>query len=396
MATPHEYLRDLREKPERLVAGVMSGTSMDGIDVALVRLRGCGTDTEWALEGKGVYPFPEDVRALLRKNSRPESSRVDEISMLHAVLGRLYADAVLRCIEESELPAEGLDLAGIHGQTLFHQPEAVTLGGHSIRSTYQVGSGAEAAHRLGVPVIVDFRSADVAAGGQGAPLVPYVDALLFGSTRKDRVLVNIGGIANLTILVRGSRIGEVIAYDVGPGNCLVDAMMQRFFGRPFDEGGATAARGAIIEELLYRMHEHPFFQQRPPKSTGTDVFGERFLDALLGFPESKNKSPEDLVATATRFTAEIITRAVLEYDLPECEVLVGGGGTRNKTLMDHLERLLPGISVSSSSVLIDPDIKEAFCFAVLANEWLFGQPANVPNVTGARRHALLGACYFPF
>ncbi len=395
MAAPYWYLRDLQEKPERLVAGVMSGTSMDGIDVALVRLRGYGADTEWAIEGKQVCAFPEDVRVLLRKNVVPESSSVDEISMLHAVLGRLYADAVLRCIEASGLQADELDLAGIHGQTLFHQPDAIMLGGHSIRSTYQLGSGAEAAHRLGVPVVVDFRSADVAVGGQGAPLVPYVDALLFGSGAKNRVLVNIGGIANLTILPRMSTSGDVVAYDVGPGNCLVDAMMRRFFDEPFDDGGTTAARGAIIEALLPRMHGHPYFQLRPPKSTGTDIFGEPFLDRILEWPEAMKRSPEDLVATATRFTAETIARAVLEPGLQECEVLIAGGGTRNKTLMDHLVRLLPGAEVTDMSAVIDPDIKEAFCFAVLANEWLFGQPANLPRVTGARRKALLGACYFP-
>ncbi len=395
MATPYEYLRDLQGKPERLVAGVMSGTSIDGIDVALVVVRGYGAATEWTLEGKGVYTFPEDVRALLRKNAIPETSSVEEISALHAVLGRLYADAVLRCVEASGLRTEELDLAGIHGQTLFHHPDATMLGEHSVRFTFQIGSGAEAAHRLGVPVIVDFRSSDVAAGGQGAPLVPYVDALLFRSDERNRVLVNIGGIANLTILASGSSIQDVVAYDAGPGNCLVDAMMRRFFGKPFDDGGMTAARGTVVEGLLHRMHEHPFFRQRPPKSTGTDVFGESFLDRILDFPEARKWSPEDLVATATYFTAEIIARAVLEYDLPECEVLIGGGGTRNKTLMDHLADLLPGMDVSSLSVVIDPDIKEAFCFAVLANEWLFGQPANIPNVTGARRPALLGACYFP-
>lgn len=333
------------------VAGVMSGTSLDGINVAIVEIRGRRIET---IAFRST-PYPKRVREALLN-----LSTVAEVSRLNFELGELYAKAILAI----EQPVE---LIGLHGQTIYHQ------GG---KHTLQIGEAAVVAERTGVDVISNFREADIAAGGQGAPLVPFVDRLLFGGSRKPRAILNIGGIANVTLLPEG------IAFDTGPGNMVIDALVTHMTnGRQrFDRDGKIARRGTVSMDLLIKLLGNPYYRLVPPKSCGREQFGREFVAELIatGLPM------EDLVATATELTARTIVGAVVARE----ETIASGGGVHNRFLM---QRLRTFVRVRSSAEFgIDPDAKEAIAFAVLAYQTALGRPGNLPVATGARRAAILG------
>jgi anhydro-N-acetylmuramic acid kinase len=351
------------------VAGVMSGTSLDGIDVAIVDVRGRAVETI----GFQSTAYPEAVRSAILAVSNTETHTA-RISRLNFELAELYARAVLRATKRWG-PVE---LIGCHGQTVFHEGRSNTL---------QLGEPAVLAERTGVPVVSNFRARDIAAGGQGAPLVPYVDYLLFRHTKRARIALNIGGIANITVIPPAATPGEVIAFDTGPGNMVIDALARDFSKGALacDRGGRIAESGQVNGKLLDDLLRDPYYRRKPPKSAGREQFGAEFVARLVrtGLP------PADLIATATVLTAATIAIGIGET---RGDLIVSGGGVHNPQITGHLAAFLPGMSVSTSTDHgIDADAKEAIAFAVLAAQTWRGKPGNLPSATGARRPVVLGS-----
>jgi anhydro-N-acetylmuramic acid kinase len=361
----------------RLILGLMSGTSHDGVDAALVRVRGSGPELLHHLH----LPFSPSLRAMI---SAAPGGGVPELCRLNFELGDVFARAALKCAEESGVPLSSIDAIASHGQTICHIPPE----GGKRGSTLQIGESAVIAEKTGVPVVSDFRVADMAAGGHGAPLVPYADYLLFRG-RKTRAVQNIGGIANVTVVT--PEPGGLLAFDTGPGNCMMDAAARAVFGKPFDRGGKIARKGKPDDALLDDLMGLPYFSKKPPKSTGTDVFPLGLINRML---KGKRIMPEDLLATLAHFTARSIRDAYERFVYPRhrvSEVIVSGGGTRNVYLMELLRDGLGPLPVKAVEEYgIPAGAKEAMSFAALANETLSGNPSNVPSATGALRGVVLG------
>lgn len=368
----------------------MSGTSADGMDVVLCRIEGSGRDVQIDPVVFLQREYSPELRDMLLRNAEAETSNVREIALLDALLAERFAETVEAACRDADWEVSDLDLIGSHGHTVHHIPEAVVVDGTSVRSTFQIGSGTALAARLGVPVVSNFRQADVALGGQGAPLVPYFDWAVLTHPEKTRLLLNLGGIANVTLLPKSAHRDGVIAFDTGPANMMIDALMQFHFDQSFDPNGDYAASGTTDQALLAELLSDPFFNQSPPKSTGRERFGmdvvRRILDSGL--------SPQDQISTATDLTVHSITSAVRQFILPDHqpdELIVSGGGAHNRTIMRRLEEhLAPIIIISLTEIGVDADAKEALCFALLAYEFANGIPTNLPSVTGASRETLLG------
>ncbi len=379
----------------RKIIGLMSGTSVDGIDAALVELCGDGTRSDVRLLGFGFTRFPGDLRREILELNDPVSGRVDRICRMHAVLGEWFATAALAVCEETGIPATDVDAIGSHGQTVHHQPELFEAFGVSVRATLQLGDPSVIAERTGLTTVADFRARDVAAGGQGAPLVPLVDFLLFRSEQAGRVMLNIGGIANVTVLPRACEAHEVFAFDTGPGNMLIDGLVSALTDgeKRYDVDGAMAREGTVYGPLLNELMEHPFLTTDPPKSTGRESFGRALADRVLR--DGRDVSGPDLVRTATAFTARSIVGALDRFVSPHCqvrEVVMSGGGADNPALVDMLNEALGPVDLVRVDALgIPSDAKEAVAFAVLANETLEGRVGNLPRVTGASRSVVLVA-----
>jgi anhydro-N-acetylmuramic acid kinase len=362
-----------------IVAGVMSGTSLDGIDVAMVDIRGK------RIQPLSFHstPYPKAVREALLAVSN-SMTHTATIARLHFLLGELYADAIRQASRRIQP-----ELVGLHGQTIYHEGQPVEYLGRRVASTLQIGEAAVVAERTGVRVISNFRERDIAAGGQGAPLVPYVDYLLFRHVRRGRAALNIGGIANVTVIPAGAKPTNVIAFDTGPGNMVIDGLVSHLTdGRErYDRDGRIARRGNIHERLLAAMLSDPYFKMPPPKSTGRERFGRDFINGLI----ATGIATEDLIATATEFTARSIALAISPKKKSVAEVIASGGGVRNRQIMRRLGELLPGQEVKTTADFgIDPDAKEAIAFAVLAYEFAKRRPGNLPSATGARHGVLLG------
>jgi anhydro-N-acetylmuramic acid kinase len=375
-----------------LVVGLMSGTSLDGIDAVLLRVRGNGASTRFVQLAYAEFPFPRGLRSALLKNSIPVTSRVDEIVRLNVVLGDLYAQAVARLARRAGVSLRSIDLIGSHGQTIQHLPRPVRIFGRTVCGTLQIGDPSVIAALTGITTVGDFRIADMAVGGQGAPLVPYFDWLVFRSRTRNRLLLNIGGIANITVLPRNCSQEQVSAFDTGPGNMVVDSLMHEFYGKPYDQDGRVATKGAVSLDLFGAMVRHPYLRLRPPKSTGREEFGEEFLRDLLR--SAKGYDREDIVATASQFTAYAVFdgyRRFVGRRMKADEIIVSGGGARNRFFLDELRRYFPGSSIRPIDEFgISSDAKEAICFAILAHETIAGNAANLPRVTGARKRVVLG------
>lgn len=380
----------------RRVVGLMSGTSADGVDAALVELRGHAESTMLERVVFRRTPYEPELRARILALMSPETSRVDEICQMNFVLGEVFARAALEVIRKAGLGPEDVDLVGSHGQTVYHIPSVETCCGVSTRSTLQIGEPAIITERTGITTVADFRVRDVAAGGQGAPLVPYADWVLFRDAHKTRVVQNIGGIANLTALPAGCGIDDIVAFDTGPGNMVIDGVVSILTGGAlsFDEDGKMASSGKVREGLLAWALSHPFFAKEPPKTTGREEFGVQFAQEMAERAQAQGVPGEDLVSTATALTAESIAESYKRWVLPRCridEVIVGGGGSYNPALLWMLRERLPGVSVvTCEDVGMSSDAKEAIAFAILANDAICGYPTNVPTATGARRRVMLG------
>lgn len=394
-----DALLDLHRQSPRTVVGLMSGTSLDGVDAALVELEGSGPDLTMEPEAFVHVPYPGALRNLIRQSTDPDSSSVQVLTRLDARLAETYAEAVDRVLAEANTDRNALDLVGSHGQTVCHLPEPADCAGARVRATLQLGNPSTLATRLNVPVVGDFRPADMALGGQGAPLVPYFDYVTFTDADEHRGLLNLGGIANLTVLPAGGTPDEVRAFDTGPANMVIDALADRLFDAPMDRDGQHAAAGTPDHDLLADLLEGPFFRRKPPKSTGRDDFGADYVDRLLNAAQSRGLSPEDTMATATLLTAASVYQAYAQYVRPDQSIdvlIASGGGVNNDMLLRMLRDAFAPISVRIASEYgVDGDAKEALCFAVLAHETVNGVPTSLPSVTGAERAAILGSLSVP-
>ena len=384
----------MKPKP-MIVAGVMSGTSADGIDVALVRITPSISRPKLTLLAHEGFRYPSALRKAVLAAMNAQNISTAELARLNWRLGIAYAEAVNRTATKHKLH---LDLIGCHGQTLYHQAQPQSFLSKRFTCTWQLGEPAVIAQQTGAPVVSNFRPADMAAGGQGAPLVPLLDYVLFADAKRSRVLQNIGGIANLTAIPAGADANAVIAFDTGPGNMVIDALAQQFFNKPFDRGGAIASRGTVLIPVLERMLRDRYFLLKPPRTTGREQFGREYAAAFLAACHRQNGKPEDALATASALTAESIARSFQQFVLPRLkgtmiDYIVSGGGARNATLMrmlsDRLESL--GCNLTTSAEFgLPAEAKEAAAFALMGWMTWHHLPGNVPAATGARRPVILG------
>ena len=400
----------------KLVLGMMSGTSADGIDTALARISGAPPNLKIKLLGHVRQNFPPQIRKEILRVAEQNPLAPGEFSQLHARLGQLYAEAALNACKKLRISPRKIDLIGNHGQTIFHQGPPVNFLAAKTASTLQIGDGSTIAALTGITTVSDFRPADIALGGQGAPLVPYVDYLLWRDEKLGRVALNIGGIANLTVIPANAKPSQVFAFDTGPGNMLIDALVAHFTsGRQrYDKNAQFAAQGKLIPQLLQALLNDAYLRQKPPKSTGREYFGAAYTKRILTVGHRQHAKPNDLIRTATIFTALSIVDALSRFVLPKTKIhqlIVSGGGANNPILMAQLTALLgsfpagarhgvlaslsakskPNIRiVTSDEFAVPADAKEALAFAVLAYETFHQRPSNLPTATGASGPAILG------
>ena len=383
-------ITELAERDKMRVVGLMSGTSADGVDAAVVDIEGKTV----RLLAFDIYPYAPALRRQILKLAQPESARLADICHYSFVLGEVFADAVTRLCRDSGMPLRSIDLVGSHGQTIYHNPEGKRYGRNRIRSTLQIGEPSVIAQRTGITTVADFRPRDMAARGQGAPLVPYADYMLFRHRRLSRAVQNIGGIANVTYLPKDCRQRDIVAFDTGPGNMVIDRIVSLVTSgkHHYDRNGKIASEGTPDGAWLNEMLRHPFLHRCPPKSTGREDFGWCFADDLYRRAAKKGLAAADIVATVTAFTAASIARAYRGFlpKMPE-EVILCGGGAHNGTLVKMLQRDLK----SAKIVLTDEfgmsvDAKEAVSFAILAWATIKGLANNVPSATGAEEPVVLG------
>ncbi len=365
------------------IAGIMSGTSMDGINIAIVDLSDATTITTIA---QGTLPYPAQTRERILAVSNTTCTTA-QISRLNFELGELYTKAVRSICQDHHIPADSLELVGVHGQTVYHEGSGPTP------NTLQIGEADIIAERLGIPVVSQFRTRDIAAGGLGAPLVPLADYLLFSHPRIGRVALNIGGIANITMLPAGAHANETQAFDTGPGNMVVDQLVERLTSgqQHYDDSGTIATQAQVNEPLLHDLLQAPYYAQPAPKTAGREQYGKDFVDHLV---DTGLQLP-DLIATATALTAETIARAIRTSAPWVEQIPVAGGGVHNQFLVSRLAALLPGVHVASSAEFgVHPDAREAIAFAVLAHRTWHRRTGNLPSATGAHHPVILGKVSF--
>jgi anhydro-N-acetylmuramic acid kinase len=353
------------------VAGLISGTSVDGIDVAIAEI----DEERIEVIAHGTVPYPDDVRAAILSVSNA-GTHTSKIARLNFLLGELFAEALITVAEEAAIPLETIGLIGSHGQTIFHEGDPVEFCGRRIASTMQIGEAAVITMRTDIATFSDFRAGDMAAGGKGAPLVPFLDYRLFRSDSIGRVALNIGGIANITVIPAGATPADVAAFDTGPGNMIMDALAP-----PFDSDGKKARAGRMNEQLLELLLRDPYYHAPPPKTAGREQYGAEFLKCGID------------LTTAAELTARTIAMGIHRFTGME-EVIVSGGGAHNSFLMERLKAALPDQRVVTSAERgIDIDAKEAVLFALLAYESYNSRPCNIPSATGARTGVVLGKMY---
>ena len=385
-----------KRKNSMLVMGMMSGTSADGIDVALARISGRPPRLSLKLDGHHHVAFPAPLRKAILSLANGSPTTAAEISQLNFLLGEEFARAAISACKSWRVPLRRISLIGSHGQTIYHQgTSSPFLNYPRLSSTLQIGEPSIIAERTSVTTIGDFRPADMAAGGQGAPLVPFVDYLLYRHPKRNRAALNIGGIANVTVIPAHAKPENVFAFDTGPGNMIVDALVEKFtHGRShYDKDSQMALRGRLLPKLLTELMENPYLRRQAPKTAGREQFGQSCAQKILSWAKQRRAKPEDLVRTATIFTSLSIANAFQQFILPRVridELIVSGGGARNPLMMVYLSAIL-GFPITFSGELgIKPEAKEALAFAVLAYESYHGRANNLPSATGANHPAVLG------
>ncbi|QIW10532.1 anhydro-N-acetylmuramic acid kinase AnmK [Francisella sp. LA112445] len=368
--------------------GIMSGTSLDGIDVALCKIKGCGLDTDIKLVNFETYPYLDGLLNDIKQSLDLSKSNAQLLCSLNFKLGQEYANAVKKLVKKVGLNLKDIAFIANHGQTIYHQ--AVCEGGF-IKSSLQLGDAATIAYECQTTVVSNFRAGDIAAGGDGAPLVPYVDYILYRDKDKSRALHNIGGIANTTIIPKNANIEDVYAFDTGPGNMMINRAVEVLFAKSYDEDGNIAKEGKLIKGMLQELLENPYLKQKPPKSTGRELFGIEYTDFIIN--KYKENTSEDIVHTLTIFTAESIARAYKDFVLNKHDldqIIFTGGGAYNKFLIKTIAELLEVDVLTFEDVGENSDAKEAVAFAVLGNETLNKNYNNIPAATGANDKVILG------
>ena len=387
-----DRIEKIRRKEKRIAIGLMSGTSADGIDAILVELKNDGT--KFKIINFIVKKYPEEIRDYIFKTF--EKGSTHDVAILNFILGELFATASLDLINSSGFKVSEIDFIGSHGQTIYHMPILTTIGNITTRSTLQIGEPAVIAERTGLPVVADFRVRDVAAGGQGAPIVSYVDYLLFRDKTKTRLIQNIGGIANVTVIPKNASIDDIYGFDTGPGNMMIDAAI-KFLTKgslTYDKDGMVAFSGNVQKKLLKQLMKHPYILKPPPKTTGREMFGEHYTRKLIDKWLRRGYSFQDIITTLTEFTVQSIIESYKHFVFPKydvSEIILGGGGAYNKYIISRLKEELRGIKISlHEDYGIQSKLKEALAIAILANETLNGNPNNIPNVTGATKPVVMG------
>jgi len=383
-------IREISGKGKMRVVGLMSGTSADGVDAAVVEIGG----RKVRLLAFDTFAYPAALHRQILCLCRPESARLDDICHYNFVLGEVFADAVVKLCSRSGIALGSIDLIGSHGQTIYHQPRAKHYGRRMIRSTLQIGEPSVIAQRTGITTVADFRPRDMAASGEGAPLVAFADYVLFKHKRLTRAVQNIGGIANVTFLPGGCKQDDFVAFDTGPGNMVIDGIIRLVSGgrKRYDAGGELAARGTVDKKLLGELLRHPFFRRRPPKSTGREEFGADFSERIYSRAGKEGLADADIVATVTALTARTIAQAYRRFlpAMPD-ELILCGGGSHNRTLVEMLHAELPDVKMlSTDDFSISVDAREAVSFAILAWATIKGMTNNIPAATGAERPVILG------
>jgi anhydro-N-acetylmuramic acid kinase len=379
-----------------LVLGLMSGTSADGIDVALARISGAPPHLDAKLLGHTSSKFPAVLRKEILRVAEQHPITAGELSQLNFRLGEVFAEAAVAACRRWRVSRKRIGLIGSHGQTIFHQGKPAPYLGRPTASTLQIGEPSVIAARTGITTVGDFRPADIAVGGQGAPLVPYADYLLYRHEKLGRVSLNLGGIANITVIPASAKPEQIVAFDTGPANMLMDALVAHFTdGRQrFDKDAHLAESGRAIPALLDELMRDPYLKLTPPKSTGREYYGHSFLKKVLALGKNHRAKPADLIRAATVFSALSVVDALNRFVLPKTKIhqlIVSGGGAYNPLLLAQLSAALSNIEIfPSSRVGIPQDAKEAFAFALLAYETLHRRPSNLPSATGAKSSAILG------
>lgn len=391
-------------KEVRHVVGMMSGTSVDGVDAALVEISGTDSEPKVKLLAFENKPYPSQVREKIFSLFTPANATVDKVGYMNFLLGEIYAKSALSVIEKAGMKPEEIDVIGSHGQTIWHAPIPESPDGIPVAYTVQIGEGSVIAERTGILTVSDFRVADMAAGGQGAPLVPFSEYLLYRREKETILLQNIGGIGNMTVMPAGAKPRDVFAFDTGPGNMIIDAVISAVTGgkKTYDAGGETAAKGKVCNALLDILKEEPYYRQPLPKTTGREHFGVQYTEKILSWWKENPILVEDLLATVTDLTAYSIADAYERYVLPKyraSEIIVGGGGSYNATLLRFMkERFAPhGVAVRTQEDLgLSSDAKEAVAFALMADCCMRGKANTLPSVTGAEHPAVMGKISQPY
>jgi anhydro-N-acetylmuramic acid kinase len=392
-------LFSIAQKKERIVLGLMSGTSLDGLDLALCRFEGNGVDTKFELLHFTTYPYSDSIRVKIRDIFSKDFVKLQSVCLLNNRIALLQARMILQTLEQWKVNPEDVDCIASHGQTIYHAPKRFHLKPHFTNSTLQIGDGDHIAFKTGIITLSDFRQKHVAAGGEGAPLAAYGDYLLFSSAKEDRILLNIGGIANFTYLPASQNAEEVFATDTGPGNTLIDALVQHHLPPLlYDEGGAIAQNGEVNENLLKILKGHPYFLQSIPKTIGPELFNLHYIQEAQVNSDTLMLNPRDLIATLTRFSAETIAEAITAYVPPTpAKIYLSGGGAHNSTLVNWIKELLPQYSFYNFKELgISADAKEAVLFALFANEALTGNGIALGKGETAVPGVTFGKFSFPY
>lgn len=385
-------LIELFRKKERKILGVLSGTSVDAVDIVLLKIKASGTESQIQVIDFQSFKIPLDLKDFILKCSRIKENDVRDICKLNFIIGKFFAANINKFLKKRKISPKSIDAVGSHGQTIFHIPKPIEKFGIKTKSTLQIGDPSVIANLTGITTIGDFRTADVAVGGDGAPLVPFLDYIMFSDKKKSRILINIGGISNLTYLKKNCRINDVVAFDCGPGNMLIDALCKIFYDKDYDKDSKIALKGTVDKNLFkFICRLDTYFKSRPPKSTGREFYNKTFVKKII--TKSKKIPKENIIRTVTEFTAYSIYYNIIHFikkrDLSE--ILVSGGGADNILIMNCLQSYFKKSVVKKLEYNgIDSANKEAVLFAVLANETLSGNYGNVPSSTGAEKKVILG------